>query len=132
MLFFPSGYPKPVRVQGAFVSDEEVSNVVDYLKQNMVEEVVYHEDITNVSSPVSETEKNNNDRDSLFEEAGRFVIEKDKGSIGMLQRYFKIGFNRAGRIMDQLAEMGVVGPEIGTKARKILMTQEEFENLLHQ
>ncbi len=132
MLFFPSGYPKPVRVQGAFVSDEEVSNVVDYLKQNMVEEVVYNEDITNVSSPVSETEKNNNDRDSLFEEAGRFVIEKDKGSIGMLQRYFKIGFNRAGRIMDQLAEMGVVGPEIGTKARKILMTQEEFENLLHQ
>lgn len=132
MLFFPSGYPKPVRVQGAFVSDEEVSNVVDYLKQNMVEEVVYNEDITNVSSPVSETEKNNNDRDSLFEEAGRFVIEKDKGSIGMLQRYFKIGFNRAGRIMDQLAEMGVVGPEIGTKARKILMTEEEFENLLHQ
>ncbi len=132
MLFFPSGYPKPVRVQGAFVSDEEVSNVVDYLKQNMVEEVVYNEDITNVSSPLSETEKNNNDRDSLFEEAGRFVIEKDKGSIGMLQRYFKIGFNRAGRIMDQLAEMGVVGPEIGTKARKILMTQEEFENLLHQ
>ena len=132
MLFFPSGYPKPVRVQGAFVSDEEVSNVVDYLKQNMVEEVVYNEDITNVSSPTSETEKNNNDRDSLFEEAGRFVIEKDKGSIGMLQRYFKIGFNRAGRIMDQLAEVGVVGPEIGTKARKILMTEEEFENLLHQ
>lgn len=132
MLFFPSGYPKPVRVQGAFVSDEEVSNVVDYLKQNMVEEVVYNEDITNVSSSASETEKNSNDRDSLFEEAGRFVIEKDKGSIGMLQRYFKIGFNRAGRIMDQLAEMGVVGPEIGTKARKILMTEEEFENLLHQ
>lgn len=132
MLFFPSGYPKPVRVQGAFVSDEEVSNVVDYLKQNMVEEVVYNEDITNVSSPASETEKNNNDRDSLFEEAGRFVIEKDKGSIGMLQRYFKIGFNRAGRIIDQLAEVGVVGPEIGTKARKILMTEEEFENLLHQ
>lgn len=132
MLFFPSGYPKPVRVQGAFVSDEEVSNVVDYLKQNMVEEVVYNEDITNVSSSASETEKNDNDRDSLFEEAGRFVIEKDKGSIGMLQRYFKIGFNRAGRIMDQLAEMGVVGPEIGTKARKILMTEEEFENLLHQ
>lgn len=132
MLFFPSGYPKPVRVQGAFVSDEEVSNVVDYLKQNMVEEVVYNEDITNVSSSASETEKNNNDRDSLFEEAGRFVIEKDKGSIGMLQRYFKIGFNRAGRIMDQLAEVGVVGPEIGTKARKILMTEEEFENLLHQ
>ncbi len=132
MLFFPSGYPKPVRVQGAFVSDEEVSNVVDYLKQNMVEEVVYNEDITNVSAPVSESEKNNSDRDSLFEEAGRFVIEKDKGSIGMLQRYFKIGFNRAGRIMDQLAEMGVVGPEIGTKARKILMTEEEFENLLHQ
>lgn len=132
MLFFPSGYPKPVRVQGAFVSDEEVSNVVDYLKQNLVEQVVYNEDITNVASTVGEAEKSSNDKDSLFAEAGRFVIEKEKGSIGMLQRYFKIGFNRAGRIMDQLAEMGVVGPEVGTKPRKILMTKEEFEELLNQ
>ena len=133
MLFFPSGYPKPVRVQGAFVSDEEVGKVVDFLKANMGEEVVYDEEVTNSitsmesSSGAKETES---DRDQLFAEAGRFVIEKEKGSIGMLQRFFKIGFNRAGRIMDQLADAGVVGPEIGTKPRKIIMTTEEFEDFL--
>ena len=133
MLFFPSGYPKPVRVQGAFVSDEEVGRVVDFLKANMTEEVVYDEEVTNsitsMESNVSGKE-NESDRDSLFADAGRFVIEKEKGSIGMLQRYFKVGFNRAGRIMDQLADAGVVGPEVGTKPRKILMTNAEFEEFL--
>ena len=71
-----------------------------------------------------------NDRDSLFVDAGKFIIEKDKASIGMLQRVFKIGFNRAARIMDQLAEAGVVGEEEGTKPRKVLMSMEEFENFL--
>ena len=72
----------------------------------------------------------NDGRDDYFERAGRFIIEKDKASIGMLQRMFKIGFNRAARIMDQLAEAGVVGDEEGTKPRKILITMEEFEELL--
>ena len=71
-----------------------------------------------------------NDRDALFVDAGKFIIEKDKASIGMLQRVFKIGFNRAARIMDQLAEAGVVGEEEGTKPRKVLMSMEEFENFL--
>ena len=70
------------------------------------------------------------DRDELFVQAGRFIIEKDKASIGMLQRMFKIGFNRAARIMDQLAEAGVVGEEEGTKPRKVLMSAEEFEEFL--
>ena len=70
--------------------------------------------------------------DALFAEAGKFIIEKDKASIGMLQRVFKIGFNRAARIMDQLSDAGVVGPEEGTKPRKILMSEEEFENHLEQ
>ena len=74
--------------------------------------------------------RQDNEKDSYFADAGRFVIEKEKGSIGMLQRYYKIGFNRAGRIMDQLADAGVVGPELGTKPRKILMTAEEFEEYL--
>ena len=68
-----------------------------------------------------------NDRDVLFVEAGKFIIEKDKASIGMLQRWFKIGFNRAARIMDQLADAGVVGEEEGTKPRKVLMSLEQFE-----
>ena len=73
-----------------------------------------------------------NDRDVLFVEAGKFIIEKDKASIGMLQRWFKIGFNRAARIMDQLADAGVVGEEEGTKPRKVLMSMEQFEQYLEE
>ena len=71
-----------------------------------------------------------NEQDAYFAEAGRLIIDKEKASIGMLQRMYKIGFNRAARIMDQLAEAGVVGPEEGTKPRKVLMTKEEFEQYL--
>lgn len=134
MLYFPSNYPKPLRVQGAFVSDEEVEKVVDFLKNN-AGEVSYDDSIANtaVSSVGSSTlAANNDERDSLFEEAGRFVISSEKGSIGSLQRHFKIGFNRAGRIMDQLAEAKVVGPELGTKPRKIEMTMEQFEELFNR
>ena len=67
------------------------------------------------------------DRDVHFEEAGKFIIEKEKASIGMLQRMFKIGFNRAARLMDQLCEAGIVGEEEGTKPRKVLMSEEQFE-----
>ena len=77
----------------------------------------------------SETEDN---RDHYFADAGFFIIEKEKASIGMLQRMFKIGFNRAARIMDQLAEAGVVGEEEGTKPRKVLMSMEQFENYLEE
>ena len=70
------------------------------------------------------------ERDIHFEEAGKFIIEKENASIGMLQRMFKIGFNRAARIMDQLCDAGVVGPEEGTKPRKVLMSMEEFQNYL--
>ena len=70
-------------------------------------------------------------RDAYFAEAGRLIVSKEKGSIGMLQRNFKIGFNRAARIMDQLEEAGVVGPEMGTKPRTVHMTQIQFEQLLN-
>lgn len=133
MLYFPSNIPKPIRVQGAFVSDEEVSKVVQFLKDNMSCEVNYDESITETaiaSKASGQAAEQQDDRDSLFADAGRFVIEKERGSIGMLQRQFKIGFNRAGRIMDQLADAGVVGPEIGTKPRKVLMTAEEFEEFI--
>jgi len=66
-------------------------------------------------------------RDAYFADAAKLLIDKEKGSIGMLQRYFKVGFNRAARIMDQLEEAGIVGPEEGTKPRRVLMTQEQFE-----
>jgi S-DNA-T family DNA segregation ATPase FtsK/SpoIIIE len=136
MLFFPSGYPKPVRVQGAFISDKEVGAVVDFLTaQNNGAE--YNEDVANKISSVQASDSGSsnggaNERDDYFIEAGKFIIEKDKASIGMLQRVYKIGFNRAARIMDQLAEAGVVGPEEGTKPRKILMSMEEFEQYVDE
>lgn len=133
MLFYPSGYPKPVRVQGAFVSDKEVGAVVDFLKEHSGS-AEYDEDMNEkIQSGIplaAEQAGEGNDRDEYFADAGRFIIEKEKASIGMLQRYFKIGFNRAARIMDQLCDAGAVGPEEGTKPRKILMSPEEFEEFL--
>ncbi len=137
MLFFPSGYSKPVRVQGAFVSDREVSAVVEFLKSNN-EGSAYN---TEISEKISNMPTGGNDSsgansgnangyDEYFADAGKLIIEKDKASIGMLQRAYKIGFNRAARIMDQLAEAGVVGPEEGTKPRKVLMSAEEFEQYI--
>lgn len=134
MLFFPSGYPKPVRIQGTYVSDKEVSSVVDFLINNN-NEAQYSDDIKNIIASYKAGEGGPAgvaERDEYFAEAGKFIIEKDKASIGMLQRVYKIGFNRAARIMDQLAEAGVVGPEEGTKPRKILMTMEQFENYLEE
>ena len=132
MLFYPAGLPKPQRVQGAFVSDEEVGRVVEFLTgQGMMAE--YNPQVEScVSSPSMDGGGGASERDEYFVQAGRFIIEKEKASIGMLQRMFKIGFNRAARIMDQLAEAGVVGEEEGTKPRKVLMSMEEFEELLEQ
>lgn len=137
MLFYPTGLPKPVRVQGAFVSDEEVSAVVDFLKEQG-QEAAYDTEITSQieSSAVSATTASSGsgepERDEYFQEAARVIIESDKASIGMLQRKFKIGFNRAARIMDQLAEAGVVGPDEGTKPRTILMSPEQFEEYVEE
>ena len=135
MLFYPQGYQKPLRVQGPFVSDAEVEGVVDFLKKQST--VVYNTEIEEKMNTAAVStggsvggEGGGNERDVYFVEAGKFVIEKEKGSIGMLQRMFKIGFNRAARIMDQLEDAGVVGPEVGTKPRKILMSLEEFEEYL--
>lgn len=139
MLFYPTGYPKPVRVQGSFISDKEVQKVVDRLIQNngnasYSEEIEEHVNSNTGSSTsiAGNTAEGGNDRDAYFTEAGKLVIDKEKASIGMLQRMFKIGFNRAARIMDQLAEAGVVGEEEGTKPRKILMSPEEFEHYIEE
>lgn len=134
MLFYPAGYPKPMRVQGAFVSDTEVSQVVDFLtEQGMTPDYDMEVESMIASAPSGgEVKGGGNDRDEYFVQAGKFIIDKDKASIGMLQRMFKIGFNRAARIMDQLAEAGVVGEEEGTKPRKVLMSTEEFDEMLEQ
>ena len=135
MLFYPQGYQKPARLQGAFVSDEEVSNIVAFLTEknpgtqydSQVEQQVNTAGLSGGAGASS-----GDDRDVYFVDAGKFIIEKEKASIGMLQRMFKIGFNRAARIMDQLCDAGVVGPEEGTKPRKVLMSAEEFENYIEE
>lgn len=137
MLFYPQGYPKPARIQGAFVSDKEVSDVVDFLKNQAIGNTYAQEIEEQIkgmgSSGGSGSAGSGGDaRDEYFADAARFIIDKDKASIGMLQRVFKIGFNRAARIMDQLSEYGVVGEEEGTKPRKVLMSQEQFEQLLEE
>lgn len=139
MLFYPSGYQKPARVQGAFVTDKEVQSVVDYLKDHngdadYDEEIVNHVNTSEIGAGSAGMSGGNegNERDVYFAEAGRLIIDKDKASIGMLQRTFKIGFNRAARVMDQLCEAGVVGGEEGTKPRKVLMSKEEFEQYVSE
>lgn len=135
MLFFPSGYSEPVRVQGAFVSDKEVSDVVSYLIEAN-EQPEYNHAVTEIVEEAAEPaeskeEKKKSDHDEYFEEAGKFVIESERAAAGQLQRRFSIGFNRAGRIIDQLHQAGVIGPAEGTKPRKVLMTMAEFEASLH-
>ena len=137
MLFYPAGYPNPARVQGTFVSDEEVQAVTQFLINN-ASGTEYDSDIekqinsTNSGAVAIGGSSSTDERDIYFVEAGKFVIEKEKASIGMLQRVFKIGFNRAARIMDQLADAGVVGEEEGTKPRKVLMSMEEFEQYVDE
>lgn len=130
MLFYPSGYVKPVRLQGAFVSDAEVQKVVNFWKEQ-AGNVTYDDRIEEyVSSQPGQTDTGNDSedgRDEYFYDAARFVIKKENASISMIQRMFKVGFNRAARIVDQLYEAGVVGDEEGKKPRRVLMTLEEFE-----
>lgn len=144
MLFYPQGYTKPARVQGAFISDEEISEIVDFLKANAGDADLYDEEVlAKVNSQVSDSSNSaggmggtssgsDSDKDQYFIEAARLAIEQDKASIGYFQRKFKIGFNRAARIMDQLYEAGIVAAEEGTKPRRVLMSMEQFENALEQ
>lgn len=143
MLFSPQGFNKPLRVQGAFVSDEEVQQVAEFLKSRTEAKEVYDQkildEVSNLSAaPAAGADEQAADSDSgdgldeYFEKACRFVIEKEKASSGMLQRVFKIGFNRAARIIDQMEANGVVGPEEGTKPRKVLMSMQQLEEFLKE
>ncbi len=139
MLFKQLGLQQPIRIQGPYVSDEEIDYVVKHVIRNnsfytfnskfnnMTSDF---NKTNNINTSINDIEQNDFGNDELLEEAGRFIIEKQKSSVGMLQRVFKIGINRAMRIMDQLAELGVVGPEVGTKPRSILMNIDEFNKLV--
>jgi len=142
MLFAPMNLPKPIRVQGASVSDGEVEKVVEFIKGEN-SGAVYNDEITSKINQItvssgkgggqttagsdSSDAQGGDGLDEYLVEAGRLIIDKQKASIGMLQRVYRIGFNRAARIVDQLSDYGVLGPENGTKSREILMTKEQFE-----
>ena len=144
MLFFPQGFPKPARIQGAFVSDDEVTAVVSFIKNRNPEDPAEKEEQAQLVNAMSSgsaaggTASESAEEaapvpggDEYFIDAGRFIIEKNNASIGLLQRRFKIGFNRAARIMDELCEHGVVSESEGTKPRKVLMSIAEFEDYVN-
>ena len=128
MLFYPSKYPKPKRIQGAFISDAEVERVVDFVKNN-------NQIKNNVESKIEKAIENkkvkiDDDKDPLFKEAVELVINDEQASISYIQRKLKVGYSRAGRIVDQMEEMGIIGPHVGSKPRKLLKTKDEIEIIL--
>ena len=127
MLFYPSGQSKPSRLQGAFVTDQEVEAIVDFLKKsskpNYTQETI--DQITAAGKVGGAAE----DSDEFFSQAVDLILEKEKASVSMLQRQFRIGYNRAARLMDDLEKQGIVGPEEGSKPRKVLITKSEWEEM---
>ena len=129
MLYYPVGSPKPVRVQGAFVSDKEVENIVSYLK--ISGEPEYNEKVLEMESlnTKDNDESGDEDLDALFYDAGRLLIESGQASISMLQRRFRVGYARAARLVDMLEQKGVIGGFEGSKPRRIIMNLDQFESL---
>ena len=127
MLFSPIGASKPVRIQGTFVSDKEVEAVVEAVR---LQSLNYDSDLMDTlqREDGGSSDGIEDEIDEYLEEAIKFVVDKQRASISMLQRAFRIGFNRAARLMDALYARGVVGPDEGSKPRKVLMTKEEWEN----
>ena len=138
MLFYPIGANKPSRVQGAFVSDEELNRVTDFIKQQAIP-VKYSEEVTNVVLPSDSQKETRNaaagvgetpeesGQDELLDDAIRLVLDLGQASASMLQRRFRIGYNRAARLVETMEELGIVGPAIGSKPRELLMSKEEVE-----
>ena len=133
MLFYPSGVPKPIRVQGSFVSDKEVEKIVDFLKSNG--EATYSEDIIEkietAKAPDKELKEKDedDDTDELLMEAIDVVVETRQASTSFIQRRFKVGYARAGRIIDQMEERGIISGYQGSKPREVLMTKERLAEL---
>lgn len=127
MLFYPLGAAKPVRLQGAFISESESEKVIDYVKSQVKEEIKYEECIVDSISKISKEQ--DNDVDELLSEAIEFVVESGQASASMLQRKFKIGFNRAARLIDAMEERSIVGKSEGSKPRKVLVSKQDLDNL---
>ena len=126
MLYYPIGENKPLRVQGAFISEEEVENVVDFIK-NVEEEIDYSEDILNhINNEVATDIGTSNENDELLDEAIKLVVEYQQASTSFIQRKLRVGFNRASRIMDELEENGVISARDGSKPRNVLIEKDSI------
>lgn len=126
MLFYPTGMSKPVRIQGAFVTDKEVENIVDFLKKES-SGTDYNETVMEEISSAVKTGGGAGEHDEYFDNAAELVVNKEKASVSMLQRQFRIGYNRAARLMEELEDAGIVGPEDGSKPRKVLLNKVQLE-----
>ena len=133
MLFFPAGAPKPSRVQGAFVSDDEVEKIVDFIKSNGT--ATYSEDILETIENNNKTDKelseeaSDDETDPFLMDAIQTVVETGQASTSFIQRKFKVGYARAGRIIDQMEERGVISGYQGSKPREVLMTLDRLNEL---
>ena len=128
MLFYPSKYPKPKRIQGAFISDGEVERLVDFVKSN---NEIKNKVESKIEQAIEDKKVNiDNEKDPLFKEAVELVVNDEQASISYIQRKLKVGYSRAGRIVDQMEEMGIIGPHEGSKPRKLLKTKEELDMIL--
>ena len=133
MLFYPTGIPKPIRIQGAFVSDKEVENIVKFIKKDG--DSVYDTDIMESIDKANEPDKVENDEDKddtidpLLDEAIEMVVENQQASTSYIQRRFKVGYSRAGRIIDQMEERGIISGYNGSKPREVLMSKERWQEL---
>ena len=128
MLFYPSGQSKPSRIQGAFVTDKEVEQIVDFLRKSS--RPGYTQEMVDQITAVAKTAGGPSEEiDEFFEQAVDLILEKEKASVSMLQRQFRIGYNRAARLMDELERRGMVGPEEGSKPRKVLITRAQWEEM---
>ena len=126
MLFYPTGYPKPVRLQGVFVSDKDVEEVVRFLKQQ--EKPVYNEEVVNQETELDKPKLEEED-DELIPEVAKIFIENGQASISLIQRRFRVGYNRAARIIDIMEKKGIIGGYEGSKPRQVLITVEDYERL---
>lgn len=128
MMFYPGYYSKPKRIQGAFISDEEVERVIDFVKGNNKSQMTEKKE--NLLDEIEKKTEEIKDKDPLFEDAVRYILTDEQASISFLQRKLKVGYSRAARIVDQMEEAGIIGPHEGSKPRTIIMSPEEIEKYL--
>ena len=133
MLFYPTGMSKPTRIQGAFISDKDVEKIVDFVKSNGT--ATYSDDVLESIEKANSNEKEvkdfdeENDADPFLDEAIETVIETQQASTSFIQRRFKVGYARAGRIIDQMEERGIISGYQGSKPREVLMSKERWQEL---